>query len=48
MSAISLGLVRPMQFTATREAQKDNHVLGLDVILFGFSDCSFYLAISGS
>ena len=46
MHAISQGLGRPMQLTITREDNKNKPVLGLNVILFGFSDYYFYLANS--
>ena len=46
MHAVSPGLDRPMQLTATREDPKNKPVLELNVILVGFSDYYFYLANS--
>mgnify|MGYP004130043437 CR=1 FL=1 len=46
MHAISLSLDRSMQLTATREDTKNKPVLGLNVILVGFSDYYFYLDTS--
>ena len=47
MHATSLGLGWPMQLIATRENPKNKPVLGLIALLFGVSDDSCYLAISG-
>ena len=47
MHAVSPDLDRPMQLTATKEDPKKT-VLGLNVILFEFSDYYFYLANSDS